>query len=403
MATNRQVNQQQQGKASKKNRLKQARLAKRRLTKGDEAKAIYIGRHMFRCVILLKSSLKSFLNSWGLDPRCEDTSEYLKKLMDYNETIPNFISLTPGQITADNTTIKNAISARNAVCHGNLPVLFREWEAFIHALIEVTIMIGDMTLCTEFRRVLNHLTSYFSKQSARVEPYVVPLGDIFKSLESDLNPGKWTKVKKCAAVSIANILFDVLIKELAPACRTFIDANEIREEWTSELDVYENSKLILESSPQNFVVPPAAQNETDMMDQLDKAMDGRHAVSHDQYKNILNNWQEYLESWISLAIAIHDDGAAKKIQEVLDLLMAARSAARRQMKYVLSPPVGTRRRFVYVSENNYLPSKQGRGLNRKGKWILRNTLWMKSKRQMPAPCIGIFKNRLKKKARKTME
>ena len=381
---------------------KAARLAARRLTKEEEGKAIYITRHMFRGMVLLKTALKTFFKYWGLAPRCEDTSEYLYKLIDYNEIIPNFISSTATQILVDNQTIRKAISARNAICHGNLPVTYRDWEEFLDALIDVTTMIGDFSLCTEFRRVQSHLISHLRGSSPAIQPLTVSLTTIFTSLESEPKTGMWTNVKKSAAIAISSILFDILIKDLAPVGKTFIDDNKIRKEWTSELDAYADSIVILQSSLDSFIVHPSISSEKELECMLDRAMQGRHAVCHDKYEDVLKNCEKYLQDWITFADAVHADEAASKIQKILNNLIAARSLARLRVKYLKSPPMRHQRRLIFLNGNKNLSNNSN--TNRTGKWVTRNSLSIRGKSTKTLPAFADFHRKtLIRKVRRTMD
>lgn len=381
---------------------KAATLAAKRLTKDEEKTVIYIIRHMYRGMVLMKTALKSFFKFWGLAPRCKDTSEYLYKLIDYNEIIPNFISLTPSQIPVDNETIKKAISARNAICHGNLPVIYRKWEEFLSALIDVTIMIGDFSLCTEFRRVQSHLTSHLLGSSPFIQPHTVSLTTIFTSLESESKTDKWTNIKKSAAIAISSILFDILMGDLAPVCNKFIDDNHIRKEWTSELDAYADSVVILNCSLDSFVVPPIITNDNELESRLERAMQGRHAVCHDKYEDILENYEMYLEDWIIFATAVHADKTASKIQNVLNNLIAARSLARLRVKYLKSPYMPYRRRLVFVNDNKRLSNHWN--ITRTGKWVLRNSLRLRRKSPQSVPAFGVFhRKKLTRKVQRILD
>ena len=73
--------------------------------------------------------------------------------------------MTTGRIQVDNITTWEGIIAQNettilrtqtTTCRGNLPLLFRERQYFLRALIQVALMIGDLSSCTRFHRVLSH-------------------------------------------------------------------------------------------------------------------------------------------------------------------------------------------------------------------------------------------------------
>lgn len=70
------------------------------------------------------------------------------------------------------------------------------------------------------------------------------------------------------------------------------------------------------------------------MGRLEGAMQGRHAVSHDQYENIFYNWEKYFNDCIVLLISIHCPRAAARVQSRLDSLLAVRKRAQNQMSAI---------------------------------------------------------------------
>ncbi|EFX62836.1 hypothetical protein DAPPUDRAFT_336367 [Daphnia pulex] len=99
-------------RARLKNQIRLQRLANNRLSGNEEQQAVETCKHLHRCLMLLRGEIKVFLASWGLAPRRdEDTSTMLRNLIDYNEIIPTFISLTPNRVEIDKRTLLKAVYA----------------------------------------------------------------------------------------------------------------------------------------------------------------------------------------------------------------------------------------------------------------------------------------------------
>jgi hypothetical protein len=76
---------------------------------------------------------------------------------------------------------------------------------------------------------------------------------------------------------------------LAPYVRDFIDENKIRDQWNWNNDVYGHTNLLQDQScTDDFVIPLGIDDESELRWLLEKAMDGRHAVCHDEYANIID-------------------------------------------------------------------------------------------------------------------
>jgi hypothetical protein len=58
-------------------------------------------------------------------------------------------------------------------------------------------------------------------------------------------------------------------------------------------------------------------------------MNGRHAICHDQYQNVLDNWPIYLKDFVSFLTAIHCPEASERVQEKLDFLTAKQQKSNR--------------------------------------------------------------------------
>ena len=82
----------------------------------------------------------------------------------------------------------------------------------------------------------------------------------------------------------------------------------------------------------DFVIPPGINDEAEFRRLLKRTMDGRHAVCHDQYANIIDNWPTFLKDFIDLLIAVHRPEAAQRIQVKLNLLLAARQKAKNRFR-----------------------------------------------------------------------
>ena len=314
-------------KALKNQRMRLKKLADSRLTPEQETEAIYKCKHMYRCLVLLRQKIEEFFVSWGLSPLPEqDTSELLYEMIYHNERIPNFVSSNPNFKENDKKTLLMAIKGRNKLCHGILSVVFREWHSILLAWIEVAKMIGADSLAIEIGKTLNLLSNPFKTNE---KPYTVRPSIIFKSLASERTK-KWTKSKRAAAICLSNYLYDIFMQEVAPFVTKFVDENEIRDNWTSDMDVHSHTNLLLDNcSMDNFVVPADVKDESELRHLLEKAMNGRHAICHDQYQNVLDNWPIYLKDFVSLLTAIHYPEAAERVQEKLDFLTAKQQKANR--------------------------------------------------------------------------
>jgi hypothetical protein len=236
------------------------------------------------------------------------------------------VSSNPNFKENDKKTLLMAIKGRNKLCHGILSVVFREWHSILLAWIEVAKMIGADSLAIEIGKTLNLLSNPFKTNE---KPYTVRPSIIFKSLASERTK-KWTKSKRAAAICLSNYLYDIFMQEVAPFVTKFVDENEIRDNWTSDMDVHSHTNLLLDNcSMDNFVVPADVKDESELRHLLEKAMNGRHAICHDQYQNVLDNWPIYLKDFVSLLTAIHYPEAAERVQEKLDFLTAKQQKANR--------------------------------------------------------------------------
>jgi hypothetical protein len=120
MATEAQLRKRRENKARRRNPQRLQKLANNRLSHQEEQQAIYMSKHLHRCLILLRGSIKEFLTSWGLAPReDEDTSTMLKTLIQYNKRIPTFISLTSNRIDTHKNSSDGCLCAQQ-----NLPRQF---------------------------------------------------------------------------------------------------------------------------------------------------------------------------------------------------------------------------------------------------------------------------------------
>jgi hypothetical protein len=374
------------GKLSRKQKL-----ALNRLTHGQEKKAILITKNLARALLLFKRELTQFLKSWGLAPRKkEDTSALLKKMIDFNKQIPNFFGTTKRRVEVDTATLRKANHGRNAVFHGILPVVRREWQQFLRAWIAVANMIGAKSLAQKLRKMMTRLLSSHGRR-----PYTVSKNTIFMSMASEQTT-KWTSSKRSAAIAIGHIVFDTFLQNVAPNLRTFIDSNNIRANWTSVLDAYELSKLILDKcSADCFFVPPGTQDEDELITRLEEAMEGRHAVSHDKQENVFYNWEQHFKDCVYILTAIHCPDAAARVQKRLDRLTAARDQANQQFSALTARRVPTvHRSFLQAKKSPQLKGKPG-------KWPRPNSRWLKG--MCPSQTIGdAFRFRLKNKVQKIL-
>lgn len=367
-------------------------LASKRLTRVQEKKAIFITKHLARALLLFKREITHFLKSWGLAPRkCQDTPTLLKKMIDYNQQIPNFFGTTKRRVGVDTAILLKATHGRNAVFHGNLPFVRRDWKQFLRAWITVANMIGAKSLAQKLRRMMTRLLSSHGRR-----PYTVSKNTIFMSMASE-ETTKWTSSKRSAAIAIGHIVFDTFLHDVAPNLRTFVDSNKIRANWTSVLDAYELSKLILDKcSADCFFVPPGTQDEDELIRRLEEAMEGRHAVSHDKQENVFYNWEQHLKDCVYILTAIHCPDAAARVQKRLDRLTASRDQAKNQFSAL------TARHFPTV-HRSFLQAKKSPPIlkGKPGKWPRPNSRWLK--RQCRSQTIGdAFRFRLKNKVQKIL-
>jgi hypothetical protein len=131
-------------------------------------------------------------------------------------------------------------------------------------------------------------------------------------------------------------------------------------------------------------------------------MQGRHAVCHDKYEDVLKNYEKYLQDWITFAVAVHADEAALKIQKILNNLIAARSLARLRVKYLKSPPMRHQRRLIFL--NGKKNRSNNSNTNRTGKWVIRNSLSIRGKSTKSLPAFADFhRKKLIRKVRRTMD
>lgn len=370
-------------RARLKNQIRLQRLANNRLSRNEEQQAVETCKHLHRCLMLLRGEIKVFLASWGLAPRKdEDTSTMLRNLIDYNEIIPTFISLTPNRVEIDKRTLLKAVYARNATCHGNLPAVLRERQSFLLAWIEVAIMIGAHSLATRFRRTLNLLNdpSQSGKKAFTVPPYI-----IFQSLASE-RTRKWTKTKEAAAISLNSHLFDVVVEELGPSLNQFIKANRLRDDWSSTMDVYKDKNLLLDDCcVETFVVPHGTTNQEELINRLEKAIDGRHAVCHDEHRHVIDNWPTYLTDFVFLLTAIDCPSAATRVQAKLDLLLTERDKAN-------ATPLPSSQ-FAFRHRRSLSVGKPPQA----GQWIRRKSMWLK---RSPPSILGAASRKVLKKMTK---
>ena len=320
-------------KQKQKERLARKKLAARRLTPDEEKETIYKCKHLVRCLVLLRRKLIKFLKSWGIDV-CpdDDVSDLLKTIRDYNRSIRNFLSLTPNCIEADSEILRKAIFGRNKVCHGNLPEVHREWKGILEAWIKVSLLIGASSLATEMNNTLTYLKSTPSVSAPSSKPaFTISPVIIFQCLAAE--GSGWTKSKETAAIALAHYILDIVFEDLAPHVRDFIDENKIRDQWDSNIDVHAHTNLLQEQCcMDDFVIPPGINDEAEFRRLLKTAMDGRHAVCHDQYANIIDNWPMFLKDFIDLLIAVHRPEAAQRIQVKLNLLLSARQKAKNRFR-----------------------------------------------------------------------
>ncbi|EFX80507.1 hypothetical protein DAPPUDRAFT_318630 [Daphnia pulex] len=386
------VNEQQNRNGARTGKLsKRKKLALKRLTHGQEKKAILITKNLARALFLFKRELKHFLKSWGLAPRkLQDTSTLLKKMIDYNQQIPDFFGKTKRRVEVDTATLLKATYGRNAVFHGNLPFVLRDWKKFLRAWITVANMIGAKSLAQKLRKMMTRLLS-----SHRRQPYTVSKNTIFMSVASE-ETTKWTSSKGSAAIAIGHIVFDTFLQDVTPNLRTFVDSNKIRPNWTSVLDAYELSNIILDKcSADCFFVPPGTQDEDELIRRLEEAMEGRHAVSHDMQENIFYNWEQHLKDCVYILTAIHCPDAAARVQKRLDQLTTSRDQAKKQFSALTARRVTTvHRSFLQAKKSPQLKGKPG-------KWPRPNSRWLKG--MCPSQTIGdAFRFRLKNKVQKIL-
>ena len=345
------------------------RLAARRLTRNEEKRATFIAKHLMRALFLLKPKLVDFLRSWGLPQwKGEDASKIMKRIIDYIREIPHIMSTTRYSVEENIAIIRKAIFGRNKTCHGELPVVLREWKPILRAWIRLSYLIGANSLVKRLRKMMRTLGT-----ANPPKPYTVSFETIFMSVFSE-RTDKWTEAKRCAAIAIGHVLYDAFLGDVADCARNFIDSNSIRANWTSEMDFYEYGNLILDQCcVDDFVVPPGTADETDLFQKLKRVMDGRNAVSHDQYRNIFYNWERYLNDAVYFLIAIRCPVAASRVQSRLDQLFAAKAKAETQMTAVNNQiPLSrfSRKRKTSPCLNKRIRSQLRRRLKRRVRKIL---------------------------------
>ncbi len=137
------------------------------LPKADEVKAIAIAKELFGCLIEhLAPALREYIVNNGMEPYTNSSTDgyrYLKTLI--KRCRGNHLSFG-GTKGPELNQLKKAMEGRNALCHGDLPLILAEWDNFLHAWIEVSNLVNDPVAAENMRHLHDRLVA--SDESSQI-------------------------------------------------------------------------------------------------------------------------------------------------------------------------------------------------------------------------------------------
>lgn len=258
----------------------------------------------------------------------------MKIIRDNKRKLPNFLVCNGKSNSAVYKIITNAITGRNKVSHNELSQIIYNWEIFVDAWIDTSLLINDLKVAAELKRIRPFLRRNLNtkRRIPNTPPSDISALHIFRKLKSSLaQTNKWSnKAKEQAAIYLGDRLYDIIIDEYSPALNEYLTANNFQAP-TSIIDCWAQTDIIIgKCSPSDFKTP------VDMpsfdMHHLKMAVDGRHASIHEQQSNILLHWDSSMSSMIYVSKGIGANRAETRIAKVRAKLIAFKNRAMREIK-----------------------------------------------------------------------
>ncbi|KAI9562591.1 hypothetical protein GHT06_010046 [Daphnia sinensis] len=267
------------------------------------ARGIQIAQILFFCLTqFVTPAIQKFLCRMKLpSPRVRDFDhvKLLKKMFYHQKKKSQCFSER-----LSNTLIRNAIAARNDICHIDLKFLTTNWKR--HALVWISLCrcVGNARAAFRVRVIYNLLTRGKYKHVVRSHAF-------------RLNTGNYNQH---TAFGLSFILYGCLTKYIAPALRTFMINTKSRPLSTT-YDVFKNLKYLIAEQEVDIDYLATGGNTRNDSALLKLCMKARHMTCHGFNSRIFNQWKSYLQSWIQLMDVIKANDTSAELQDILDYLV----------------------------------------------------------------------------------
>lgn len=270
----------------------------------DIEKNVQLAQILFYCLTyIVTPALKKFMCGCNLLSRSAkdfDFSQVVRDIDFYRKMYPYFLDPT---IHVSDEIFRQAVYARNVICHMNLTCLSENWEYYLYVWAQLLRSIGNPEAADDLHVVYNYMIRGQYRQAMHHQTFLV----------------NSPRYNERTAIGMGVVLYGCLSQYLAPALRNFL-INKKGQSSSTSFDVFVNLKQIIEQQKfdSNYVAEDGWVNKDYQM--LKLSMDARHGCCHGYFANIFNYWRSYLENWRDLLYRIDAREASAEMQEMLNII-----------------------------------------------------------------------------------
>ena len=233
-----------------------------------------------------------------------DTYKFIKDIVGHRTSDPSFFTTNS---PLDLKHLLTAQNGRNAVCHGYLDEISKNWSSYMLSWIEVLKMVDSHQAAAKVQNIhdqllAGNLTALDILLCSYTSPDFVEHGTKIKK------PGL-TKAEYLNDVKLQTKLFQCLSKILGPALR---DENLARTGQV-RLDYELDNQNLLNDLLEHWLQQPHHPDMKKNAQILETAIKGRNKVCHAEFIAVATHWESYLKSWQDVCILISNPIAAQNI------------------------------------------------------------------------------------------
>ena len=234
-----------------------------------------------------------------------DTYKFLKLIMGHRTSNPAFFTTNS---PSDLDYLQTARNGRNAVGHGYLDEISKNWSEYMLSWIEVLKMVDSHQAAAKVQKIHDELLAgNMTALDILLCSYTAP--DFVERGTQIKKPSGLTRAEYLNGLKLQTKLFEGLTKILGPALR---DENLAR---TGQLRVDSDMDCqnLLYDLYEHWLKQPQHPDMLANVQLLETAIQGRNRVAHAELIAVATHWESYLKSWEDICILISNPIAAQNI------------------------------------------------------------------------------------------